>query len=95
MAETKSAAEQFAEQQAKEAISQRYIDPMTLDPDRQDQIDKNRVPGEFGADASLENTATPAPDPIETTFSGPAAGRPLDAILAVAVIGFVAVLIWR
>ena len=43
--------EKFAQTRAREAISQRYLsrdDNPDLDPFRQDQLDKNRIPGEFG-----------------------------------------------
>ena len=43
--------QKLAQTRAREAISQRYVsrdDNPELDPFRQDQLDKNRIPGEFG-----------------------------------------------
>lgn len=47
----KSAEESFAEEQARLAISQKYLardDNPDLDPMRQDQLDRNRPTGELG-----------------------------------------------
>ena len=47
----KTPEQELAERQARLAISQQYLsrdDNPDLDPSRQDQLDKNRVPGEFG-----------------------------------------------
>ena len=81
MADTKSAAEQFAEQQAREAIGQRYIDPATLDPDRQEQLDKNRVPGQldptFDPSDDGESSSGMAPVAKERSLSSALKQRPL------------------
>jgi hypothetical protein len=44
MTENRSPEQVFAEQQAKQAISHRYVDPLDADPHYQDQIDRNRIP---------------------------------------------------
>ena len=47
----KTPEQELAERQARLAISQQYLsrdDNPDLDPSRQDQLDKNRVPGQFG-----------------------------------------------
>ena len=44
MTENRSPEQVLAEQQAKQAISQRYVDPLESDPYYQDQIDRNRIP---------------------------------------------------
>ena len=51
--------EKLAQQHAREAISQRYLgDNPDLDPSHQDQLDKNRIPGEFGVDQLSPNSET-------------------------------------
>jgi hypothetical protein len=94
MAETKSAAEQFAEQQAREAISRRYIDPATLDPDRQELIDKNRILGEYTFDYA-EGTIRPerVPAAPETSLVEAIRQRPLQAMVLAAAIGVAVALI--
>jgi len=55
----KSVEEQFAEEQARLAISQQYLardDNPDLDPMRQEQLDRNRIPGQLG-----EQQVSPGP----------------------------------
>jgi len=57
MPESKSPEEQLREEQAKLEVSSQYpIDNPDLEPDRQDQLDKNRVPGQFDEEAEPEET---------------------------------------
>ena len=96
----KSVAELFAEQQAREAISQRYIDPASLNPDRQEQIDRNRIPGEIAlafdafdyGRAAVRRRRSPG---LQETFGGFINRSPLQAVLTAAALGFAIALIVR
>jgi hypothetical protein len=57
MATNKSPEEVLAATRARQAISQKYLDHEDnpdLDPERQDQIDKNRIPGQMDGFNSID-----------------------------------------
>jgi hypothetical protein len=53
----KSPEEVLAETRAKQAISQKYLDPddnPDLEPERQDQLDMNRIPGNYDGNGASD-----------------------------------------
>ena len=101
MAETKSAAQQFAEQKAREAISRRYVDPTLLDPDRQEQINRNRLTGQFAQSLSVDRRAgshshhADGRTPLSQSLAAIIRRDPLQAMIAAVLVGFAAALVTR
>src|SRR4051794_18072337 len=99
--------EVLAEMRARLAISQRYLsrdDNPDLDPEKQEQLDKNRVPGEFGDQFSPRPGDPPAARVSrERTMSGGAQSfigkslhdRPYATLAAAAFLGFAVGALWK
>ena len=104
MTENRSPEQVFAEQQAKQAISHRYIDPLEADPHYQDQIDKNRIPSASSGPLS-PNSATagqehqPPPRMSAIPYYDAALANirenPLQGVFTAAALGFLAALLLR
>lgn len=104
MTENKSPEQVFAEQQAKQAISQRYVDPLASDPSYQDQIDRNRIPsagsGPLSPNSARGQDHRPRPpgpsaisyydDLLENIRRNPSRG-----VFTAAALGFLAALLLR
>src|SRR4029079_12831159 len=100
--------EKFAQEQARQAISQRYLardDNPDLDPDRQDQLDRNRIPGELGTEQLAPLSAVKARSAAEeresrlaafmpTSVSAAARDQPYLTMALAAAVGFALGAIW-
>ena len=99
MEEQKTPAQLLAEQQARQEISRRYIDPRTNDPEYQDLVDRNRIPsGEQVAPKSALTTPVPAEKPGVFAAAGDVLGNwikanPTGGVLAAATTGFIVALV--
>jgi hypothetical protein len=106
----KSPEDQFAEEQARLAISQQYLardDNPDLDPMRQEELDRNRIPGALGDGPLSPNSETRAREAradeaallSRNSLSGALAhsmkNQPYAALALAAAFGFVAGAIWK
>ena len=95
----KTPAQLLAEQQARQEISRRYIDPRTNDPEYQDLVDRNRIPsGEQVAPKSALQAPVSAKKPGVLATAGDVLAawikeNPTGGVLAAAATGFVAALV--
>ena len=104
MTENRSPEQVLADQKAKQAISQRYADPLVADPYYQDQVDRNRIPSSDTGPLA-PNSATPGRDQRPPPI--PSAAPYYDAVLenirhnpsrgvfTAAALGFLAALLLR
>lgn len=96
MTDQLSPQEKFAQEQARQAISQRYVEPETLDPTLQDRIDGNRIPGSTmdGSRFAISDAVRDAP-PQRGGLTAAIRSNPTQSVLIAAAIGFVAAIIVR
>jgi hypothetical protein len=94
----------FAEQQAKQAISHRYVDPLDADPHYQDQIDRNRIPSASSplspsSAAAGQDHRQPPPRmsaiPYYDAVLANIRQNPTPGVLTAAALGFLAALLLR
>ncbi|HVJ78401.1 MAG TPA: hypothetical protein VM620_11260 [Hyphomicrobium sp.] len=106
----KSPEDQFAEQQARLAISQQYLardDNPDLDPMRQEELDRNRIPGALGDGQLSPNSETRAREAvadeaallnggsISSAIAHSVKDQPYTALALAAALGFVVGAIWK
>jgi hypothetical protein len=105
----KSPEEQFAEEQARLAISQQYLardDNPDLDPMRQEELDRNRIPGALGdmqlspnsetrSRAVADEAALLDDRSISSALAHSMKDQPYTMLALVAALGFVAGAIWK
>jgi len=107
---TKSPEDQFAEEQARFAISQQYLardDNPDLDPMRQEELDRNRIPGALrdvqlspnsetrSREAEADEAALLNGGSIPSELAHSIKDRPYTALALAAVLGFVVGAIWK
>ena len=103
MTENKSPEQVLAEQQARQAISQQYVDPLKADPAYQDQIDRNRIlsahSGPLSSGPATRNETAPHEPsslvPLYDSIINGIRANPARGVFTAAAIGFLAVLILR
>jgi hypothetical protein len=106
----KSPEDQFAEEQARLAISQQYLardDNPDLDPMRQEDLDRNRIPGALGdgplspnseprsREVRVDKPALPSGGSITSALALSMKEQPYRALALAAALGFVAGAIWK
>ncbi len=107
----KSPEQELEQKRARLAISQKYLnrdDNPDLDPSHQDQLDKNRIPGELGAEQLSPNSARknarerPArvrsnqtSKTLSDALNEPLRRRPYASLALVGVVGFVIGALWK
>ena len=105
----KSVEDQFSEEQARLAISQQYLardgNP-ELDPMRQEQLDRNRIPGQLGeqqfspgphvhAGADAQSPPFAATSSISAALAEALHERPYQTLALAAGIGIVLGALWK
>jgi len=107
----KSPEQELEQKRARLAISQKYLnrdDNPDLDPSHQDQLDKNRIPGELGAEQlspnSARNNVREGPARVGSNQTSemrsdardePPRRRPYASLMVVGVVGFVMGALWK
>jgi hypothetical protein len=106
----RSPEDQFADEQARLAISQQYLardDNPDLDPMRQEQLDRNRVPGEVGRaplspssevrsrEARIDEAALLSGRTLSGALANSLRDQPYTTLALGAVVGFVIGAIWK
>lgn len=107
----KSPEQELEQMRARLAISQEYLnrdDNPDLDPSHQDQLDKNRIPGELGAEQlspsserngargrSVKARPSQADKTLSDALNEPLRRRPYASLGLVGVIGFVIGALWK
>ena len=104
----KSPEQELAEERARLAISRQYLaggDDPSLTPERQEQLDKNRIPGQFGEEPTpntdllsgpgegLHHSGSPNAELSSTAV--PLRTYPSSAVAFAAVVGFILGAIWK